>query len=195
MSVKTPIRTHHAAQLIQCPPARQPKPADPCAMVIFGASGDLTKRLVIPALYNLSRTKVLPKKFALIGVARTPGTSESWRDHVYDRLKSFVGNPVTEFDVDHIDEAAWKRLAEKMSYIQGDLTKPELYETLRGALDDAEKAHGTEGNVIFYLAVADRTLRHRGGPTRQRETHRSERGPEWEAKILASRGHREAIRP
>ena len=156
MSVKTPIRTHHAAQLIQCPPARQPKPADPCAMVIFGASGDLTKRLVIPALYNLSRTKVLPEKFALIGVARTPGTSESWRDHVYDTLKSFVGNPVTEFDVDHIDEAAWKRLAEKMSYIQGDLTKPELYETLRGALDDAEKAHGTEGNVIFYLAVADR---------------------------------------
>ena len=155
MSVKTPIRTHHAAQLIQCPPARQPKPADPCVMVIFGASGDLTKRLVIPALYNLSRTKVLPEKFALIGVARTPGTSESWRDHLYDTLKSFVGNPVTEFDVDHIDEAAWKRLAEKMSYIQGDLTKPELYETLRGALDDAEKAHGTEGNVIFYLAVAD----------------------------------------
>ena len=71
-------------------------------------------------------------------------------------LKSFVGNAAAEFDVDHIDEAAWKRLAEKMSYVQGDLTKPELYEKLRGALDEAEKTHGTQGNVIFYLAVADR---------------------------------------
>nr|WP_041319901.1 glucose-6-phosphate dehydrogenase [Hyphomicrobium denitrificans] len=125
-------------------------------MVIFGASGDLTKRLVIPALYNLSRTRALPEKFALIGVARTPETSESWRDYLYDTLKSYVGNPVTDFDIDHIDEAAWQRLAEKMSYIQGDLTKPELYEALRGSLQDAEKEHGTNGNAIFYLAVADR---------------------------------------
>ena len=65
-----PIRTPDAAQLIECPAPRQPRPADPCAMVIFGAAGDLTKRLVMPALYNLSRTKVLPEKFALIGVAR-----------------------------------------------------------------------------------------------------------------------------
>ena len=131
MSVKTSDPNAHAAQLIQCPPPRQPKPADPCAMVIFGASGDLTKRLVIPALYNLSRTKVLPEKFALIGVARTAGTSESWRRDLYGTLKSFVGNPLTEFDVDHIDEAAWKRLTERMSYIQGDLIKPALYDTLR----------------------------------------------------------------
>ena len=62
------------------PPRRQPKPADPCVMVIFGATGDLTKRLVIPALYNLSRTKMLPEHFALIGVARAEGTAESWRD-------------------------------------------------------------------------------------------------------------------
>ena len=149
----------------------------------------------MPALYNLSRTKVLPEKFALIGVARTPGTAESWRDHLYDMLKSFVGNPATEFDVDHIDEAAWKRLAEKMSYIQGDLTKPELYETLRGALDDAEKAHGTEGNVIFYLAVADRlfgTVVDQLGKAKLTDQNEDQNG---EATILASRGHREAIRP
>ena len=96
-------------QLIRCPPRRQAKPADPCAMVIFGATGDLTKRLLMPALYNLSRTKVLPEKFALIGVARTAGTAESWRDQLYGMLKSFVGNAAAEFDVDHIDEAAWKQ--------------------------------------------------------------------------------------
>ena len=65
---------------LQSPPRRQAKPADPCAMVIFGATGDLTKRLVMPALYNLSRTKMLPEHFALIGVARAEGTAESWRD-------------------------------------------------------------------------------------------------------------------
>jgi glucose-6-phosphate 1-dehydrogenase len=125
-------------------------------MVIFGATGDLTKRLVIPALYNLSRTKMLPEHFVLIGVARAQGTTESWRDQLYDTLKSFVGNATTEFDVEQIDEAAWKRLAEKMVYVRGDLNKPELYDKLRIALEGADKARGTEGNAIFYLAVADR---------------------------------------
>jgi glucose-6-phosphate 1-dehydrogenase len=125
-------------------------------MVIFGAWGDLTRRLVMPALYNLSRTRVLPKKFALIGVDLTAGTAESWQNHLYDMLKGFVGDPAAEFGIDRIDHAAWKRLAATMSYIQGDLTKPKLYEDIRNALRHGEKAHGTEGNAIFYLAVADR---------------------------------------
>jgi glucose-6-phosphate 1-dehydrogenase len=74
----------------------QAKQADPCALVIFGATGDLTKRLVIPALYNLSRTKILPEHFALIGMARAEGTAESWRDGLYETPKSFVGNATSE---------------------------------------------------------------------------------------------------
>ena len=155
MSESPPLPAPQTAQLIACPPRREAKPADPCAMVIFGATGDLTKRLVMPALYNLSRTKMLPEQFALIGVARAEGTTESWRAQLYRTMKSYVGNAVTEFDVSHIDEAAWKRLADKMTYIPGDLTNPELYEKLRVALDQAEKTHGTKGNAIFYLAVAD----------------------------------------
>jgi len=151
-----PLRTPPAAQVIEQPPRRQARPADPCAMVIFGAGGDLTKRLVMPSLYNLERTKLLPDNFALIGVDLAPGTAESWRDHLYDMLKSFVGNPAAEFNVDHIDDAVWQRLAAKLSYVQGDLTKPELYEKIRGALGNAEKTHGTQGNAIFYLAIADR---------------------------------------
>jgi glucose-6-phosphate 1-dehydrogenase len=150
-----PTRTPHTAQVIACPPRRQAKPADPCAMVIFGATGDLTKRLVVPALYNLLLTKVLPEQFALIGVARTDGTAESWRDQLHGMLTSFVGNIAAEFSVDRIDEEVWKRLAEKMIYVQGDLTKPELYERLRGVLELLEKACGTRGNAIFYLAIAD----------------------------------------
>ncbi len=151
-----PSRMPQTAQVIASSPRRQPKPADSCAMVIFGATGDLTQRLVMPALYNLARTKKLPEKFALIGVAWADGTTDSWRDQLYDRLKSFVGNAATEFDIDHVDEAVWKRLAEKMVYVRGDLTKPEPYDKLRSALEHAEKAHGTQGNAIFYLAVADR---------------------------------------
>jgi glucose-6-phosphate 1-dehydrogenase len=143
------------SQMVACPPRRPAKPADPCAMVIFGATGDLTKRLVLPALYNLLRTKVLPENFALIGVARAAGTVESWRDELHAMLTSFVGNPTAEFGVDHIEEDVWKRLTEKMVYVQGDLTKPELYDKLRGVLKEAEKTHATAGNAIFYLAVAD----------------------------------------
>jgi glucose-6-phosphate 1-dehydrogenase len=147
-----PIRSpEHAARL----PRHKAKPADPCTMVIFGASGDLTKRLVMPALYNLARTKMLPENFALIGVARAIEDVEEWRAHLYEMLKSFVGNAQTEFDVDGIDDAVWQRLSSRMSYVQGDITTPDLYEQLRGKLDAAAKTHGTGGNVLFYLAVAD----------------------------------------
>ena len=149
-------RVAPTAQVVESPPRRKASPADPCAMVIFGAGGDLTKRLVMPALYNLSHTKVLPDQFALIGVDHGEATAESWRDHLHDMLKSFVGNTAAEFDVDEIDDAAWKWLAGKMSYVQGDFTKPDLYEKIGVALAEAEKTHGTLGNVIFYLAVADR---------------------------------------
>jgi glucose-6-phosphate 1-dehydrogenase len=151
-----PTTANPKGEVMAAPPRRTAQPPGPCAMVIFGAGGDLTKRLVMPALYNLSRTGMLPESFALIGVDLAEGTAESWRDHLYDMLKSFVGNADAEFDVDQIDEAAWRRLADKMSYVQGDLTKPELYEKIRGALGEAEKTRGTRGNVIFYLAVADR---------------------------------------
>jgi glucose-6-phosphate 1-dehydrogenase len=151
-----PNGTRRTAKAARSPAQEAPIPADPCAMVIFGATGDLTRRLVIPALYNLSRTGVLPKNFALIGVARTEETTKSWRDQLHDSLESDVGAAGGEFDPDHIDEAAWARLAGRISYLRGDLTKPALYAALRGALDEVQKVHATRGNVIFYLAVADR---------------------------------------
>jgi glucose-6-phosphate 1-dehydrogenase len=154
---KVPVRTPPApTRVIACPPRHQAKPADPCALVIFGATGDLTKRLVVPALYNLSRSKVLPEQFALIGVARTETNADGWRKRLHDMLESFIGHAGAEFNTDHIDEDAWGRLADKMTYISGDLTDPDLYAQVRGALDKAEKTHGTRGNAIFYLAVADR---------------------------------------
>ncbi len=150
------IRMPEAAKAVQSTLPLSVRPADPCAMVIFGAGGDLTKRLLVPAIYNLSRTKLLPENFALIGIDLAEGDAEIWRGRLYDTLKSFVGNTAAELDVDRIDQAAWKRLGDRMSYLQGDFAKPDLYARIRTALDEVERAHGTRGNVIFYLAVADR---------------------------------------
>ena len=156
MADTPPHRMPETAKAFQSTPLHGARPADPCAMVIFGAGGDLTKRLLVPALYNLTRTKLLPENFALIGVDMAEGDAESWRGGLYDMLKTFVGNVAAELDVDRIDQAAWKRLGDRMSYLQGDFAKPNLYGRIRAALDEAASAHGTAGNVIFYLAVADR---------------------------------------
>ncbi len=144
-----------AVRVLECPARRPAPPADPCAMVIFGASGDLTKRLLVPALYNLSRTHLLPDGFIVVGIARAEESSESWRSSLYEFLKTSVSK-TSEFNGGRVDEAAWSRLAERMHYLQGDLSDPGLYGRLHGVLDDAKRSYGTEGNAIFYLAVADR---------------------------------------
>ncbi len=149
-----PIRVHSTTPEIA--PTRRLKPADPCIMVIFGASGDLTRRLVVPALYNLAHTGVLPENFALIGADHNQRTAEQWRGLLLDMLKGFAGNRASESGGDAIDQAVWQKLAARMSYVTGDFTTPELYTAIGKALAEIEKAHGTRGNVIFYLAVADR---------------------------------------
>jgi len=133
-------------------PRHKLKPANPCAMVLFGATGDLAKRLVIPALYNLSASGVLPDNFALIGVARGEDL-ESWRKLLRDMLTELVADKSGTFEADHIDEKAWKRLSDRMSFVQGDVTVPGLYKDVAAALEEADRAHHTQGNALFYLAV------------------------------------------
>jgi glucose-6-phosphate 1-dehydrogenase len=139
----------------EAPTSTLPQPV-PCAIVLFGAGGDLTKRLVVPALYNLSRTGKLPDNFALIGVDLAAGTTEGWCEHLHDMLQSFVGSTTAELSIGKIDDKAWKWLASRLTYVQGDLTRPDLYAALETKLEEVEKTAGTQGNVIFYLAVADR---------------------------------------
>ena len=131
------------------------KAPDSCVMVIFGATGDLTKRLVIPALYNLSRTHALSEDFSLVGVARGDETAESWINALHAALKSYVRNPSAVFNIDQIDEEAWNRLTRKVTFISGDLNDPALYRKVRGALDEVAKARGAPCNALFYLAIVD----------------------------------------
>src|SRR5579883_2022743 len=100
--------------------------APPCAMVIFGAAGDLTKRLIVPALYNLVDAKRLPEAFRLVGVDLATKTSEQWRQGLSDTMKGFVGRG-GEFAADRIDPSVWRWLSERMSYVQGDLTDSGTY--------------------------------------------------------------------
>src|SRR5258708_26437473 len=106
-----------------------PPVAPPCAMVIFGAAGDLTKRLVVPALYNLVNAKLLPDGFRLVGVDLAAKTAEEWRRSLVDMMREFVAHG-GEFEADHIDEAAWRWLSERMSYLQGDLNDRGTYRRL-----------------------------------------------------------------
>jgi glucose-6-phosphate 1-dehydrogenase len=137
--------------------APEPAPiAPPCAMVIFGAAGDLTKRLVVPALYDLVTAKRLADEFRLIGVDLAAKTSEDWRQDLTEMMNEFVTKDGGEFEADHIDEEAWRWLTSRMSYLQGDLTDPDCYRRLGEHLASIEKTGATGANRLFYLAVADR---------------------------------------
>jgi glucose-6-phosphate 1-dehydrogenase len=137
-------------------PRHKARPAGPCTMVLFGATGDLARRLVIPALYNLAVAGTLPEHFALIGVARGEDDVKSWRDGLHAALKDMIAAKTGTFNADQLDETAWKKLADRMTFVQGDITTPELYKALATTLDESEKTYRTAGNAIFYLAVADR---------------------------------------
>src|SRR4029079_14729845 len=101
--------------------------APPCAMVIFGAAGDLTKRLLVPALYELVRAQQLPAQFQLIGVATTAQTTADWRGNLAQMLREFVAHGGGEFSADGLDQAAWSWLTERMTYLAGDLNDAETY--------------------------------------------------------------------
>jgi glucose-6-phosphate 1-dehydrogenase len=132
----------------------QPDPAPPCAMVIFGAGGDLTKRLLVPSLYNLARTGLLSHSFALLGVDRVDMTSEAWRDSLRAAVVEFAHTRAT--DSTEVDLDAWARLADKIEYLQGDITAGSTYGTISEKLDEYARKFHTQGNILFYLAIADR---------------------------------------
>ena len=126
-------------------PAHQ---APPCTLVIFGAGGDLTKRLLMPAIYNLSKAKLLSEKFAIIAVDRTPKPVEAFRDYLAEGIRSFVSDTASGPATEPFDKEAWEFVASRITHFAGDLTQSDTYSRL---YDIVEK---TGGNVIFYLAVA-----------------------------------------
>jgi glucose-6-phosphate 1-dehydrogenase len=126
-------------------PAHQ---APPCTLVIFGAGGDLTKRLLMPAIYNLSKAKLLSDKFAIIAVDRTPKPVEDFRDYLAEGIRSFVSDTASGPATEPFDKESWEFVASRITHFAGDLTQSDTYARLHGLVEK------TGGNVIFYLAVA-----------------------------------------
>ena len=130
--------------------------APPCTMVIFGTSGDLTRRLLMPAIYNLSKAGRLSDNFALIGVDRSKRTVHAFRDDLADGIRKFVSDTggSEAGSGGAFDQKAWDFLANRMHLVDGDVTQPNTYNALGAALDKAAETHQTKGNVLFYMAVA-----------------------------------------
>jgi glucose-6-phosphate 1-dehydrogenase len=125
-------------------PARQKKP-DPCCFVIFGVTGDLAHRLVLPALYNLAATDLLPDKFCVVGIARKAMSSDALRDSLMKGLRQFATRPV--------DDVIAKRLLECLTCIAADPREPASFDEMRKQIEKLEATRKTGGNRLFYLAT------------------------------------------
>src|SRR6266702_3125005 len=124
---------------------RRGKPGDPCALAIFGASGDLAKRKLFPALLNLKRSGLLRNEFAVLGLATSEMASEAFRERLTADLHSFAPQDV--------DSDLGKWLCERTYYAPGNFRAPEAYARLAEGLRTVQEKHGTRGNVLFYLAT------------------------------------------
>src|SRR3954466_1455868 len=118
---------------------------DPCILVIFGASGDLTKRKLFPALYSLAYRRLLPEKFAVVGIARTEESDDDFRD----RMKEAV----QQFGRDEFRDDVWDTLAEGMRYIAADFSDEQGLDRLADTVNELDEERGTGGNRVYYLAI------------------------------------------
>ncbi len=129
------------AQLAEQPTiatSRIGKQGDPCIMVIFGAAGDLTARLLIPALFNLDRAGLLSKEFAVLGVARAQMSDEDFRNRIQEDVKSYCG--------DCINPATWDNFARRFYYFAGDFKDDQLYPKIKDRLVHIDHDHSTQQN-------------------------------------------------
>jgi len=123
-------------------PRRTP---DPCVLVIFGASGDLTRRKIFPALYALANRRLLPEKFAIVGTARSDLSDEEYRDR--------MEHAVREFGRDDFKEDVWRPLSEATHYVSLNFAEEMRGDKLIELLNRLDEERGTRGNRVYYLAV------------------------------------------
>jgi glucose-6-phosphate 1-dehydrogenase len=118
---------------------------EPCTLVIFGATGDLAHRKILPAVYNLRRAGLLPQESAVLGFARRPYTDDAYRNEMKTAVQKFSRNPV--------EPALWDDFAEGLYYQAGQFGNPDDYRNLADRIEQIDSARGTRGNILFYLAT------------------------------------------
>ncbi|HWE50648.1 MAG TPA: glucose-6-phosphate dehydrogenase [Bryobacteraceae bacterium] len=127
-------------------PLRFHRKTPPCAVVIFGANGDLTKRKLMPALYRLAYEGRLAPGFTVIGLSRTPMSDDEFREHMREAVSKFLEDSPFE-------EELWKSFAQGLFYIAGDVADANTYQTLADRLKQIEQSRHLGGNVLFYLST------------------------------------------
>lgn len=121
--------------------------ADPCVIVIFGAAGDLTKRLLMPALYNLAHSQLLPQEFAIVGFARRQMSNDDFRTKISQDIQEFATVPV--------DPQVWDWFEQRLYYLTGNFDDQSAYGQLKELLTTVDSEHSTKGNYLYYLATGD----------------------------------------
>ncbi|MEP7088691.1 MAG: glucose-6-phosphate dehydrogenase, partial [Nocardioidaceae bacterium] len=124
---------------------RLPRIAGPCGMVIFGVTGDLSRKKVMPAIYDLASRGLLPPGFSLVGYARRDWVDEDFAQVVHDSVKQYAR---TEFR-----EEVWQQLAQGFRFVQGDFSDDVAFDNLRQTIEDLDRVRGTNGNHAFYLSI------------------------------------------
>ena len=127
-------------------PFASQKNIDDCAMVIFGASGDLTKRKLMPALYNLAIARELPQHFSIVGYARTDMSDEIFRNRMREGVSQYSRTGLK-------DESLWERFAQNIYYVRGGYEEAEGFRRIAERLSVIESARATRGNRVLYLAT------------------------------------------
>jgi glucose-6-phosphate 1-dehydrogenase len=120
--------------------------ADPCVVVIFGASGDLTQRKLFPALHNLQAEGAIPEETSVVGTSRTEFSDESFAKQMRDAIEEHSRLEVTE--------RSWKAFSHDIAYVPGDMNDPELFSRLDERLQRIDEERGTQGNRLWYLATS-----------------------------------------
>ena len=124
---------------------RLPRIAGPCGMVLFGVTGDLSRKKIMPAIYDLANRGLLPPGFSLTGFARRDWADQDFAQIVHDSVKAHAR---TEFR-----EEVWKQLAEGFRFVPGDFDDDQAFERLRRTIEELDELRGTRGNHAFYLAI------------------------------------------
>ena len=159
---------------------RLPKVAGPCGMVIFGVTGDLSRKKLMPAIYDLANRGLLPPGFSLVGFARRDWADQDFAQVVHDSVKEHAR---TEFR-----EEVWHQLAEGFRFVPGDFDDDQAFEHLRQTIEDLDRLRGTGGNHAFYLSIPPRFFGDVDRPAQGARAGRGHRGH------LATGRGREAVR-
>jgi glucose-6-phosphate 1-dehydrogenase len=142
---KRPARAKPAENVLR-EGLRLEKVPDPCVLVLFGATGDLAHRKVIPAMYHLWRTNLLPHEFVLLAVGRREYDDDAFRTEIHKSLEEFSR-------VLPLDEPAWRSFSERIRYYRCDFSDPAGFDALATKLDELDEDEGTRGNRLYYLAT------------------------------------------